>query len=79
VVGGVGVYVGGGGGGGVWGRGGGGGGGGLDWVNLAWDRDQCRSLVNTELSFRFPNIAPYLLTIWWNVALSGAAQLPDDK
>jgi len=52
---------------------------GVDWINLAWNRDRCRSLVKTELNFRFPNIAPYLLTIWWNVAFSGAAHLPDDK
>jgi hypothetical protein len=27
---------------------------GLDWINLAQDRDQWRALVNTAMNFRVP-------------------------
>jgi hypothetical protein len=28
--------------------------GGMDWINLAQDRDQCKTLVNTVMNFQFP-------------------------
>jgi hypothetical protein len=28
--------------------------GGMDWIDLAWDRDQWRALVNTVMNLRFP-------------------------
>jgi hypothetical protein len=28
--------------------------GGLDWIDLAQDRDKCRVLVNTVMNFRVP-------------------------
>jgi hypothetical protein len=28
--------------------------GGMDWIDLAQDRDQCRALVNTAMNFRVP-------------------------
>jgi hypothetical protein len=27
---------------------------GVDWINIAQDRDQCRTLVNTVLNLRVP-------------------------
>jgi hypothetical protein len=27
---------------------------GVDWIDLAWDRDQWRGLVNTVMSLRVP-------------------------
>jgi hypothetical protein len=27
---------------------------GVDWIDMAWDRDQCRAIVNTVLNFRVP-------------------------
>jgi hypothetical protein len=28
--------------------------GGMDWIDLAWNRDQCRTLVNTLMKLRVP-------------------------
>jgi hypothetical protein len=28
--------------------------GGIDWILLAYDRDKCRALVNTEMNLRVP-------------------------
>jgi hypothetical protein len=28
--------------------------GGIDWIDLAQDRDQCRALVNTVINFQLP-------------------------
>jgi hypothetical protein len=28
--------------------------GGMDWIDLAQDRDRCRALVNTVMNLRFP-------------------------
>jgi hypothetical protein len=27
---------------------------GMDWIDVAQDRDQCRALVNTVMNFRVP-------------------------
>jgi len=28
--------------------------GGMDWIELAWDRNRWRALVNVEMNLRFP-------------------------
>jgi hypothetical protein len=28
--------------------------GGMDWIDLAWDRDQWRALMNTVMNLRVP-------------------------
>jgi hypothetical protein len=35
--------------------------GGIDWINLAWDRDHWRSLVNAIINLRVPyNVGKFL-------------------
>jgi hypothetical protein len=44
--------------------------GGMDWIDLAWDRDRWRALVNAVMGLRFPQNAENFLTISEPVSFS---------
>jgi hypothetical protein len=48
---------------------------GVDWINLAQDRDQWRALVKTVMNLQFPWRADNLLTSWAYVSFSRRALL----
>jgi hypothetical protein len=49
--------------------------GGIDWIDLAQDRDQWRTLVNTVLNIRVPQNAGDFLSICTTGNFSRRAQL----
>jgi hypothetical protein len=48
---------------------------GMDWIDLAQDRDQCRALVNTVMNLRVPYNAGKFLSscINWRILKKGSA------
>jgi hypothetical protein len=49
--------------------------GGMDWINLAWDRDQWMALVNTVMNLRVPKNAGKCLNSCTTGGFSRRAQL----
>ena len=44
--------------------------GGMDWINLAQDRDRCQAVVNVVMKLRVPSNAGNFLTSWEPVSFS---------
>jgi hypothetical protein len=48
---------------------------GVDWMNLAWDRDQWRAVVNTVMNYCVPCNVGKFFSSWVNGNFSGRTQL----
>jgi hypothetical protein len=48
---------------------------GMDWIDLAHDRDRWRALVNTVMNLRAPQIVGKFLSCWTTGSFSRRVQL----